>query len=152
MTAGDTYPAASVILVDPRGRVLLLLRDDYAHIPWPNCWDLIGGLLEEGESLEESVLREAEEECGYRTSELREFAVFEVPNGYRGATCEDHIYYALIDMPLESLRKGDEGQALRFFAPDEIGGERLVWDGGVLRAFFASPQYAEMLRRTHVAS
>ena len=44
--------------------ILTYLRDDFAHIPCPNMWDLPGGGREGEETPEACVLRELEEEFG----------------------------------------------------------------------------------------
>lgn len=50
----------AVIVEDPRGRVLLLLRGPTA--PWmPNRWNLPGGKIERGESSLEAAMRETRE-------------------------------------------------------------------------------------------
>jgi 8-oxo-dGTP diphosphatase len=49
--------AQQAILVDPEGRVLLLRRPD-------GNWQFAGGRLEEGESWDEGLRREVEEETG----------------------------------------------------------------------------------------
>jgi 8-oxo-dGTP diphosphatase len=54
---------ASVILVDPRGWLLLQERDEHALVA-PNQWGLVGGHLEEGEEWETALYRELEEETG----------------------------------------------------------------------------------------
>ena len=45
-------------------RLLVALRDDFDHIPYPSCWDFAGVGREEDESPEQCVLRELEEEFG----------------------------------------------------------------------------------------
>lgn len=54
------------IIENEKGEILLSLRNDPkfkgAHLKW----DLIGGKVEMGESLEEALLREAKEESGFR--------------------------------------------------------------------------------------
>ena len=32
------------------GQLLVTLRDDFDWIPWPGCWDFVGGLREPGET------------------------------------------------------------------------------------------------------
>lgn len=55
--------SVSVVVEDPRGRVLLLLRGPTA--PWmPNRWNLPGGGVESGESPREAARREVLEEAG----------------------------------------------------------------------------------------
>ena len=54
---------ATVILVDPQGRLLLQERDEHAPID-PDRWGLVGGHVEEGEDVETAVHRELAEETG----------------------------------------------------------------------------------------
>lgn len=52
-------------------QLLVYLRDDFAHIPFPNMWDVPGGLREGDERAEQCVLRELEEEFGIKLEESR---------------------------------------------------------------------------------
>lgn len=45
-------------------KLLITLRDDFDHIPWPNLWDLPGGGREGDETPFETVARETREEVG----------------------------------------------------------------------------------------
>jgi 8-oxo-dGTP pyrophosphatase MutT (NUDIX family) len=54
---------ASVILVDPRGWLLLQERDEHARIS-PDCWGFVGGHVEPGEDVERAAHRELGEETG----------------------------------------------------------------------------------------
>jgi len=53
------------------GKLLIYLRDDFTHIPFPNMWDFPGGVREGDETPEQCVLRELEEEFGIRLDESR---------------------------------------------------------------------------------
>lgn len=53
------------------GQLLVYLRDDFAHIPFPNMWDFPGGVREGDETAEQCVLRELEEEFGIKLDESR---------------------------------------------------------------------------------
>lgn len=56
---------AGVILVDPRGWILLQERDEHPRID-PETWGLAGGHVEDGEDFEAAAYRELEEETGVR--------------------------------------------------------------------------------------
>jgi ADP-ribose pyrophosphatase YjhB (NUDIX family) len=56
--ANNLVPAASAIVVDGRGRILLHRRTDNEY------WSIPGGAMEPGESIAETVVREVREETG----------------------------------------------------------------------------------------
>ncbi|HRN17449.1 MAG TPA: NUDIX domain-containing protein [Trueperaceae bacterium] len=88
---------AGAVLLHPDGRVLMQLRDDKPGIESPGQWSLFGGGLDEGETPEEGMLREVEEEIRFRVRHYRPLLVFD---GWRGLY---HIYLAAISEPLERL-------------------------------------------------
>ncbi|MBE3000317.1 NUDIX domain-containing protein [Nocardiopsis sp. HNM0947] len=65
---GRTYVAGAVI-ADPRGRVFAQRRSPDRKV-FPNCWDIVGGHVERGESMLEGLAREVSEETGWRLSEV----------------------------------------------------------------------------------
>jgi 8-oxo-dGTP diphosphatase len=69
-TAPLVLPGATALIRDERGRCLLVRRIDTGR------WILPGGLLELGESLAGTVIRETEEETGLRVEPLRVRGVF----------------------------------------------------------------------------
>lgn len=56
--------AKVALFVGPR--LLVILRDADRDIPWPGFWDFPGGGREAGETPEEVVIRETQEEVGLR--------------------------------------------------------------------------------------
>lgn len=66
-------PAVAAIVRLPDARYLLQLRDDIPGIWYPGHWGLFGGALEPGETPEQGLLREVEEELGVRPLRWRRF-------------------------------------------------------------------------------
>jgi 8-oxo-dGTP diphosphatase len=67
---------ATVLLVDPRGWILLQERDEHAPIS-PDVWGLVGGHVEPGEEYEPAAHRELAEETGL-TADLAHWRTFRV--------------------------------------------------------------------------
>ena len=63
---------SAVVIFDPEGRVLFLLRPDF--VSWmPGKWALPGGHIEEGETPIDAAVREVKEETALDISEPVEF-------------------------------------------------------------------------------
>lgn len=105
-------PVAGAVLVNRRGQLLLQHRDDDPRIESPGQWSLFGGGLDEGEEPTEAMLREVEEEIGYRPRAYRPLAVF---SGYYA---EFHVYLAEVTPAIEDLVL-QEGQGFAFFSREE---------------------------------
>jgi ADP-ribose pyrophosphatase YjhB (NUDIX family) len=58
LPANSLIPAASAIVVDKDGRILLIRRSDNA------LWSIPGGAMEVGERIDDTVVREVREETG----------------------------------------------------------------------------------------
>jgi 8-oxo-dGTP diphosphatase len=113
-----------IILVNVEGKVLLQLRseDDYLY---PNCWTLPGGRVEEGENLEQAILREVKEELGF---DLRAHDLFKtIIENSLSETTERHIYWGRISERIENLKLG-EGTALMYFSLEEIPRLEVAFD------------------------
>ena len=61
---GDFLGANLLLFVGDR--LAVILRDDKSDIPWPGYWDFPGGLRESGETPQDCVCRETEEELTIR--------------------------------------------------------------------------------------
>ena len=107
------------MFLNAAGEVLLFLRDDKAHIPYPNRWDTLGGMIEPGETPEECIVREIREEIEF---EVQTPSLFKVHEGQEGAI---YMFWqrAEIDIARTPLH---EGQRLKWFSRQEI--ERMPTD------------------------
>lgn len=110
--ADGRRPVAGAVLLHRDGRVLLQHRDDKPDIESPGQWSLFGGGLDEGEEPEDAMLREIEEEIGYRPRAHRPLVVFS------GWYAEFHVYLAEVSPPIEELVLG-EGQGFGYFTRKE---------------------------------
>lgn len=93
--------------------VLLLLRDDNSQIPYPNCWDILGGHVETGETPADCIAREMQEEIGIDIG---------APELFRKYYFDDrieHTYYLVSNLNIQDIHL-TEGQALRWFSEQEI--------------------------------
>lgn len=98
-----------------KNKILLFHRDNIPTISCPDCWSLPGGGIEEGETTEEALRRELEEEVTYVPQKLSYVAEFER---------EDHIsylYFAFVTDAESRLFKHNpgEGQEIKFFTIEE---------------------------------
>lgn len=69
------HPAAMVVLVDGRKRVLMLWRHRFLQDRWG--WEIPGGLVDDGESAAHAAARELVEETGYRAGRLEHLITFQ---------------------------------------------------------------------------
>lgn len=98
-----------MLFVNAAGEVLLFLRDDKPGLPYPGCWDALGGHVEEGETPEECIRREMREEIEVDVGVPRLFRVYEL------ADRREHAYWQRADLDVATLPL-NEGQRLQWFS------------------------------------
>ncbi len=101
-------------------RLVVILRDDIATIPYPNHWDLPGGGREGQETPEETVLRETKEEIGIA------FAPVDLiwSEGFASGSSKDWMF--VTEQPQfspDTVRLGNEGQCWRMAPVDWFLGQ-----------------------------
>ena len=93
----------------------VMLRDNFDHIPWPDCWDFPGGERDPGETPEQTVLRETEEEFGLvlAPSDL----VWK--RSYSSSTGQPEWFFAahIAARYADEITLGDEGQGWALMSP-----------------------------------
>ena len=96
--------------------MLLCLRDDKPTIDYPNCWDVLGGHVEEGETPTECIIREMQEEVEFEL-EADEVQLFNV---YQLSDRVEYTFWQRREVDIDNTPL-HEGQRLRWFSEEEIG-------------------------------
>lgn len=114
------FPGTSVLITDVRDRVLLLARADTGG------WGLPGGIMEPGESFEETGRREVKEETGLTVGPLELLGLYSGAAYYYRYPNGDEIYNVtaayLTRLPQDAAMSLDttENTRWRYFAAHEI--------------------------------
>ncbi|WP_329578992.1 NUDIX domain-containing protein [Kitasatospora sp. NBC_01250] len=116
--ANSLVPAASVVVVDSDGRVLLQRRADNG------MWALPGGKMELGESLGDCGVREALEETGIHIEITGIVGTYTDPGhvfAYDDGEVRQEFSICLLGRPVGGeLRISDESSEVDWFTPDEV--------------------------------
>ena len=137
---------ASVLLVDPRGWVLLQERDEHALID-PERWGLPGGHVEEGEPFEAAAYRELAEETGIELARdvLGLWQRIEVFHEAYGTLDEVQVWVGATSLTDQDVVVG-EGRQIVFVEPERA--RRLTLTAAAERivpAFLDSDTYAGLV-------
>lgn len=119
--------AGGVIVENSNGEILLQKRKDN------NCWGLIGGSMEIGESIKETVKREAYEEAGIRVHDLELFGIYTGKDRFitypNGDICYvTSIIFITTNYDGEIINQEDEVLEHRFFDRNNIPKEINTFD------------------------
>lgn len=136
---------AVLLLVDPRGWVLLQERDENAPRA-ANQWGMVGGHVENGEDFEPAAYRELAEETGIvlgnGTLRLWREDEYTYPDGHHGRYC---IYVAAVDLTDSDIILG-EGRRIVFVDPAEVPALDLAGSARhFVPDFLASAVYSELV-------
>ena len=122
-----------MFFLNPRGEILLLLRDNKPEIPYPNTWDLPGGQMEGSELPSECIRRETDEELpGLDLGNFRLCEIMELPQEV------NYIFWTRIDASEELLNKIlCEGQRAAWMSRAQIRNTTIAFGfGTVVEKFF----------------
>jgi len=137
---------ASVVLVDPRGRLLLQERDEHPRVD-PELWSPVGGGIDDGETDLEGALRELEEETGLSGIDLESLGIFSF---YCAGCAETHdvvLFTAFTDLTDADV-ECHEGRQIVFVDPTTV--HTLDWNRALAVALprvIGSPSYVERFGR-----
>ena len=132
----------AIIVENPRGEVLLLLRDDLSYLEFANFWTLPGGRVEESESPEMAAHRELLEETSLELP-LSPWKTYKRRHQSRDLVVQQHVYVGQNDREIQDLVLG-EGQALRYFSQQELVSLPIAYGfDTLLREFFCEKLIAD---------
>lgn len=120
---------ASIIFVNDKCEILLLLRDNLLSIPYPNMWDLPGGHIEEGETPEESIISEMGEELDVSLDDFNLFSVNEFSDRLK------YTFWKKMNFDINRLTL-IEGQKIRWFTEAETKNVELAYVFNEIVYFF----------------
>ena len=117
-TANSLVPAASAIVVDADGRILLHRRRDNEK------WALPGGVMEIGESLGDCAVREVREETGLLVEPAGIVGIYSDPKhvfSYDDGEVRQEFSVCFECRLVEGeLAVSDESYEVQFFSPEEV--------------------------------
>ncbi len=110
--------AVKAIIFNADGKILLQKRDNYKNLPFANCWNFFGGLVEKNESLIAALRRELNEEISYIPKNIKNVA-FDWTWKSEWKQTVNHFYPLLWDGQISDLNL-KEGQEMKWFSLIEI--------------------------------
>jgi len=111
MPVPKTFLVSTCLLFDNDDKLLVYLRDDNPAIPYPNCWDLFGGIVEDGETPEQALVREVKEELAITLTAFTKLREYDCTANSSRPNIK-FVYYAKINIPASQLIL-QEGQQLK---------------------------------------
>jgi ADP-ribose pyrophosphatase YjhB (NUDIX family) len=117
--ANNIVPAASAVVVDSEGRILLHHRTDN------ELWSIPGGGMEVGETIAETIVREVAEETGLKVEPERLVGIYTNPRhvvAYDDGEVRQQfsICFACRIVGGQLLDRADESLEVGFHSPEEI--------------------------------
>ena len=120
----------SIIFINDKNELLLLLRDNIPTIPYPNMWDLPGGHVEAGETPAECIVREMKEEMDLILDEFSLFSVDEFKDRI------EYTFWKEVDFDVDQVNL-NEGQMIKWFTETEARNAKLAYGfNQIVNSFF----------------
>ena len=105
------------VLVVENDKILLAKRA--SHLSNGGKFGLIGGYVNRDETIEGAVIREVEEETGYKVEIIKQLKVVDNPN--RANEDRQNIAFLFLAKPLEKIGEpDDEAEELKWFSLEDL--------------------------------
>ncbi|WP_406433076.1 methyltransferase, FxLD system [Streptomyces sp. NBC_01589] len=114
-----TIPGTAALLTDDEGRYLLHLRSAHKLIWRPGHWALLGGHTEKGETCDEAIARELDEEIGLAIPDLTGFVTLDTLDASGAFKDRVRVYHGTLNTPAHEIDLR-EGIQLRWTRIEEI--------------------------------
>ncbi|MGW5868344.1 NUDIX hydrolase [Streptomyces sp. NPDC055239] len=136
-----TTPGTAALLTDDAGRYLLHLRSANKPIWRPGQWALLGGNTEKGESCDEAITRELDEEIGLAIADLTAFVTLDASGAFKDRV---RVYHGTLNTPAHEIELR-EGIQLRWTSIDEI--DEMTMDPGTAAVLHAHHNHTHQPER-----
>ena len=115
----QTARTVGALFIGPDDKVLLGLRAASKKV-WPNHWDTIGGHVEDGESLDDALIREVQEETGVTPTGFRLIATVSERQPELYGDALHHVYAVTSWQGGDPTNVCDEHTELKWFNVSEM--------------------------------
>ncbi|MET8404648.1 methyltransferase, FxLD system [Streptomyces sp900116325] len=133
-------PGTAALLTDDEGRHLLHLRSANKPIWRPGQWALLGGNTEKGETCDEAIVRELDEEIGLAIHDLTGFVTLDTLNANGSFKDRVRVYHGTLNTPAHQIELR-EGIQLRWTRIEETA--EMTMDPGTAAVLHAHHNTSE---------
>lgn len=122
------YVGVDNIIINEEGKILLIKRS-FKSNNYPEYWGLIGGWMKWGETVEDTLKREAKEEIGCEIEVIRFTGRYYDAKGRhptKTSLCLPHITKITRGTPVPN--QPEEVSDVKWFSPEEIKAMELAYD------------------------
>lgn len=119
-------PTNGLIAENEKGEILLVRR---LYPPKKGYWDIPGGFVDIGETLEESILREIKEELGVAVTKLRYLTSTSDRYLYKGINYHTLCFFFKGDIDSKKIIPHDDISEIKFFPKENIPFLRIAFEG-----------------------